>query len=416
MKNRNFWLYAAGGLFSATGSGAANVVIPLFVLDSTGSGTAMVTFMIIGMVPRLILYPVAGVIGDRINRKQIMVSMDFGRGAVGLLLALLAAQDYITVPILVGAQLVVSTMSVLSGPATIAMLPDIVEKEDLTRANSLLGAIHIPPTVGGAALGGILYGLGGIQVAFLINCILFVASGVSKLFIRYLQKTEKFERVSEVITDLKEGISFIKVHRGLLFLLVFSSVSSFLLAPIFSELVPYFMRITIKFSAEQYSMIQTSLVAGMLIGYIIIAAVLAKARIEKMLKRGLLLEQVLNLAFAVLIFPLIIGILGYRSWTFFSLIFIVFILRGFFNAFVSISITVGLQKLAPTEFRARIFSVLGFISAGITPVGVGIMRILLNRAPIHVIALTLFLLNLLVVLIFILKYLKRVSRDLEHQE
>ncbi len=416
MKNRNFWLYAAGGLFSATGSGVADVVIPLFILDSTGSGTAMVTFMIIGMVPRLILYPVAGVIGDRVNRKQIMVWMDFGRGAVGLLLALLAAQDYITVPILVGAQLVLSTMSVLSGPATIAMLPDIVEKEDLTRANSLLGAIHIPPTVGGAALGGILYGLGGIQVAFLINSILFVVSGVSKLFIRYLQKTEKFERVSEVITDLKEGISFIKVHRGILFLLVFSSVSSFLLAPIFSELVPYFMVIAIKFSAEQYSMIQTSLVAGMLIGYIIIATVLAKAKIEKMLKRGLLLEQVFNLAFAVLIFPLIIGILGYRSWTFFSLIFIVFILRGFFNAVVSISITVGLQKLAPTEFRARIFSVLGFISAGITPLGVGIMRILLNRASVHVIALTLFLLNLLAVLIFILKYLKRVSRDLEHQE
>ena len=64
---------------------------------------------------------------------------------VGLLLALLAAQDYITVSTLFGVQFVVSIMSVLSDPATIAMLPDIVEDEDLTRANSLLGAIHIPP-------------------------------------------------------------------------------------------------------------------------------------------------------------------------------------------------------------------------------------------------------------------------------
>jgi len=85
--SQNFWLYTLGRFVSLLGSGVQDVAILLFILDVTGSGTAMGTFMIITVVPRLILVPLAGVVGDRLNRKWIMVSMDFGRGAVILLLA-----------------------------------------------------------------------------------------------------------------------------------------------------------------------------------------------------------------------------------------------------------------------------------------------------------------------------------------
>ncbi|MBU7044892.1 MAG: MFS transporter, partial [Theionarchaea archaeon] len=90
---RNFWLYAVGRLVSLIGTGVQDIAVPLFILDITRSGTAMGTFMIISMVPRLVLIPLAGVVGDRVNRKLIMVWMDFGRGAVILFLAFLAAQN-----------------------------------------------------------------------------------------------------------------------------------------------------------------------------------------------------------------------------------------------------------------------------------------------------------------------------------
>ena len=97
--------------------------------------------MIIATAPRLILYPLAGVVGDRFNRKWIMVSMDFGRGVVILLLALLAARNLISIPLLFSAQFAVSIMNALFGPATSAMLPDIVKEKDLTRGNSIMGSI-----------------------------------------------------------------------------------------------------------------------------------------------------------------------------------------------------------------------------------------------------------------------------------
>lgn len=71
--NRNFWLFAMGRFVSLVGSGVQDGALPLFILDLTGSGTIMGTFMIISMLPRLLLYPIAGVLGDRINRKWIMV-------------------------------------------------------------------------------------------------------------------------------------------------------------------------------------------------------------------------------------------------------------------------------------------------------------------------------------------------------
>jgi len=170
MKNRkNFWLYTTGLFISFIGSGVQDIALPLFILDVTGSGTAMGTFMIISTIPRFILYPLAGVVGDRVNRKQIMVWMDFGRGSIILLLAVLAARNVLTIPILFAAQFFVSIMNALFGPATLAMLPDIVKGEDLMRANSIVEAVSNFSYIVGPVLGGVIYGLGGIRVAFLVN-------------------------------------------------------------------------------------------------------------------------------------------------------------------------------------------------------------------------------------------------------
>jgi MFS family permease len=413
---QNFWLYTVGRLVSLIGSGVQDVAIPLFILDVTGSGTIMGTFMIVTVAPRLILVPLAGVVGDRVNRKFIMVWMDFGRGALILGLAALAAQHLVTIPVLFFAQFAVSLMNALFGPATAAMLPDIVEKEELTRANSILGAVNSLSYIVGPALGGIIYAFGGIKAAFFINGISFAASGVSELFIQYEQKTKKFGKIKEVVTDLKEGLLFVKAHRGLLILLLFALVLNFLANPLFSVLTPYILRVVIQFSSEQFGLLQTSFVTGILIGNIIIGAVLAKASVEKMFIRGLLVQSVFMFVYAGLIFPYSIETLGYASWTLFFAFFLTFVAMGVFNAFVNTPIAVELQTLAPTEYRARVFSVLDVATQGIVPIGFGIMGILLDVAPAHVVAAVVVAIEFLIVLLFVFKYSKEVFYDFENNK
>ena len=410
---KNFWLYTTGMVISFIGSGVQDIALPLFILDLTGSGTVMGTFMIVTVVPRLLLYPVAGVIGDRVNRKWIMVFMDFGRGIVIVVLAALAARTLLSISVLFAAQIAVSLMSTLFGPATIAMLPDIVKEEDLMRANSITESVSSFSYIVGPILGGVIYGLGGITLAFLVNGVSFFGSGVAELFIEYHQKTKQFEKVTEVITDLKEGVTFIKIHKGLLLLLVTGLAINVLVGPVLMVLIPYVLRVIIKFSSEQYGMLQTAFMGGALLGNIIIGSVLAKTRVEPLLTRGFIVQVLVMGVFVVFISPHAIESLGYASWVLFFAIFCTFIFLGMSSALVNTPINVGLQKLAPTEYRARVFSVSGVIIQGVVPIGYGIMGILLDVFPAHLIAATMVIFEFIVVLLFIFKYVKVVSSEFE---
>lgn len=408
---KNFWLYATGRLVSLIGTGVQDLAVPLFILDVTGSGTAMGIFMIIAMAPRLILYPLAGVVGDRVNRKYIMVSMDFGRGALILLLASLASRNMVTIPVLFAAQFAMSLMNALFGPATLAMLPDLVEEEDLTKANSTIQGITSISSIVGPVLGGIIYGLGGIQTAFLINGISFVVSGISEFFIHYKQVTKKLEKVQEVLTDLKEGFFFIKEHKGLLTLLVFALVLNFLMGPFIYVLIPYVMREVIGFSSEQYGLLLTSFTAGILIGNVVIGTIFAKSRIKPMLCNGLLLQIGVTFVFVGLLFPQALSHVGYASWTLFCILFGTFMVIGIFNAFANTPLLVEIQKLTPPEFMARVFSVMETTTMGVVPIGFGITGILLDVAPAHYIALAVTVVSLIVALLFVVKYSRIVFKD-----
>ncbi|MFP4461664.1 MAG: MFS transporter, partial [Thermotogota bacterium] len=191
INKKNFYLYALGRLVSIIGSGIQMIAIPLFILDLTGSGTIMGTFVLVSNLPRLIFGPFAGVLGDRFDRKKIMVMMDFARGAIILLLAVMTRMDALQISGLLIAQFIISTMDITFDPATQAMLGDIVHNNDLNKANSIIQGINSFSFIVGPAMGGILYGLFGIEVVFLINGISFVLSALSEMFISYHQTTER---------------------------------------------------------------------------------------------------------------------------------------------------------------------------------------------------------------------------------
>jgi len=192
MKNylKNFWLYAAGRFVSLIGSGVQYLALSLYILDITGSGTMMGTFLVVSMLPRVIFAPFAGVVGDRFNRKKIMVYLDFARGVLIFLLAFIAYKGMLSLVVIYISQLLISTLDIFFDPATGAMVPDIVPKEKLTRANSILGSINSFSYIIGPAVGGILYPL-GIGIVFILNASSFIASGISEMFIEYKQTTEK---------------------------------------------------------------------------------------------------------------------------------------------------------------------------------------------------------------------------------
>ncbi|MBU7009755.1 MAG: hypothetical protein HXS46_03635 [Theionarchaea archaeon] len=76
---------------------------------------------------------------------------------------------------------------------------------------------------------------------------------------------------------------------------------------------------------------------------------------------------------------------------------------------------VEIQKLAPTEFRARVFSVLEVASQGIIPIGFGIMGILIDVISPHIVALIVMVIEGSIVLLFVFKYSKDVFREFNNR-
>jgi len=401
---RNFWLYAIGRLVSLIGSGVQSLAIPLYILDLTGSGTIMGTFMVITMLPRILFGPIAGVLGDRFNRKMIMIYMDFARGASILAMAVLAGANSLTITVLFIFQLLISTFDISFDPATAAMLPDIIDSDKLLRGNSILGAINSLSYIIGPALGGILYGMFGIEAVLILNGASYIASAISEIFIRYQQTTEKGKiSLKSVFKDIVEGVGYMRKINGLILVMVFAMLSNFLLSPFFSVVFPFFARTIVGFTSEQYGFLQSGWVVGVLIGNVILGTLLSKKRQGNLFAMGLTAETLILFLLTVFFFPYFIDLFGWASWRYFAALGLPILVTGIFNAFVNTPLNTLFQKIVPTNYRSRIFSVISILTQIATPLGAAIYGFAVDRVPVHYLILVSSICNALLTLVFLLK-------------
>jgi len=402
-QKRNFLLYSIGRLVSLIGTGIQMIALPLYILDLTGSGTLMGTFALLSTLPGLIFSPIAGVLGDRMNRKKIMVNMDYLRGIIILFMAYSTYQGWMNIAFIFTAQVFISILDSVFGGSTNAMLPDLVPIEFLTKANSLNSSINGISNIIGPILGGIIYGFGGIKVVFLINGISFVISAISEMFITYLPHFEGKQKISfkSMFSDIKEGLIFIKVRKGLKELLLFALVLNFMMAPILTIVLPYVLRQEIGFTSEQYGITQSSFTVGILIGSILIGTIFYKSNPKKSMTFGLIVEAIMSFIISGLFFPNIVTTFGGASWTFLIILYINLMVIGVSNAFINIPIDTNMQKMTPTNVRSRVFTVVGLITQGAVPVGMQIYGILLDLMKGYQIALFASIASAIVTILFL---------------
>lgn len=399
---KNFWLFTLGRLVSLIGSGIQQIALPLFILDLTGSGTIMGTFALVSMLPRIAFAPIAGVLGDRFNRKRIMVNLDFLRGGLILILAGGASLGFLKLWVLFVGQFLISTMDIFFDPATQAMLPDLVNREELARANAIINGVNSLSYIVGPALGGILYGFFGITAVFLANGISFVASAVSELFIEYTYKRKASKlTVKTAVKEILEGVRFFREIPGLLFILLFAMISNFLIAPIFSVVFPYFARQVAGFSSQQYGFLQSAWVIGILLGNLLLGAFLYKKDMYSLFSTGLIVETLFFAIFSTVAFETLITYFGKGTWTYFLVLAAIFTVLGLFNAMVNTPLMTLFQKKTPTEIRSRAFSVMSMLSQLVVPLGSVIFGFALDSVHVQWIIFCAMIVNTVVTILFL---------------
>jgi MFS family permease len=156
LRNRSFVLLWAAQILSTLGNELYNIGVMVTIFEQTGSALQTAGVFVARMIPALLLGPVAGVIIDRYPRRLVLVGMNLAQAL--LLGALLLAGGGEPVSTWGGYAIVVglATAQAFYRPSQQAILPDIVSKAELMRANSLLMSTNQAILMASYAAGGLL--------------------------------------------------------------------------------------------------------------------------------------------------------------------------------------------------------------------------------------------------------------------
>lgn len=128
----------AAGTSSALGSGLAVIATPLLVASRTSDPLVVSAAAGAAWLPWLLFALPGGVLVDRVDRRRLMILVDWARAvAVGVLAAAIAS-GWVSIPLLYGVLFLVNSGEILMRTAGQAMLPDVVPRERLERANGWL--------------------------------------------------------------------------------------------------------------------------------------------------------------------------------------------------------------------------------------------------------------------------------------
>jgi MFS family permease len=159
---------------SSIGTWMQNVVLPLYVLDRTDSASMVGLMVFAQLGPLLFLSIPAGVIADRFDRRKWLIAMQLLQLAFSALLAPLAAADAPIWAIFLVA-LGVGMGNALNAPAWSAMLPTLVDRDDIAGSVSLNSAMINGSRVVGPIIVAVLRSSGvSISQIFLINAVTYL--------------------------------------------------------------------------------------------------------------------------------------------------------------------------------------------------------------------------------------------------
>lgn len=182
-----FRAFLVGRVFSTLARQILSVAVGWQIYDLTGDPLDLGLVGLVQFLPHLFLFPVAGAVVDRADRRRVIQSCYVAFAAVSLLLCALAAPGMASPGRIFGALVLLALARMFNGPAGSATLPRLVPIDIYPRAVSWNSSAFTGATVAGPALGGLLYGLAaargynGAQVSYALAFVLSALAAVSAL-------------------------------------------------------------------------------------------------------------------------------------------------------------------------------------------------------------------------------------------
>jgi MFS family permease len=372
MINRNFKLVWIGKLISQFGDELYGIALAWWVLQKTGSTVSMGLFMFASAAPGIIMGLFTGAISDRWNRKHIMVFSDAVRGILVLTISILAYTDMLAIWQVYAIGICLSAAGAFFNPSSQAILPDIVGKENLAKANSMSQMIGGVCTTLGPMLGALIVSFLGTNLVFMMNGVSFFVAMILAALMKYevpYQKKEKTE--GNIIRDIGEGLRYIGKRKNLLKILTVIGAAHFFVGSL-SVSLPFLANGLSGTGVNNLGLLQMMLGIGLLAGSIY-RRWRKNDSPEKIMEKGLMrLMLCYGMCFVV------ISGASYFNITFVSGYLPIFFLIGTVIANASVFWQLLLQTNTPSDMRGRVFGTSSLIGEASMPIAYGVIGIVLK--------------------------------------
>src|SRR5882762_1847811 len=185
LRHRNFLLFWSGAFLSNTGTWMQAVAQGWLVLSMTNSPFWLGFDGFMSTAPGLLLTLAGGVFADLMDRRKLLIYTQIVAGLAALTLGILVATHVVQVWMILGLSFITGCCLAMAGPSYMALVYDLVGREDLANAVALNSTQFQLARVLGAVFAGVGFKLFGLAGCFFANGVSFVAVVTALSMVRY---------------------------------------------------------------------------------------------------------------------------------------------------------------------------------------------------------------------------------------
>lgn len=352
LKSRPFQLYWIGHLVSITGSQMQLWALYWHLRTLSDQPMVISGIGLARFLPVILLSLIAGVVADRFNRRKIAIFTQLALGLVAMTLGIATASKLVTLLMIFSLMALQAVVVAFDGPARQALIPSLVPRQDLANAYSLTSIASKVGGIVGPAIGGMVIAFWGLQWAYWLNAVSYLAVIVALLGMRYVPELNADRKMDlgadpnlgvgrAAFRQIREGIEFIRNSPIILSVMILDFFGTFFSSA--NTLLPFVARDILHVGALQYGWLSSA----QAIGTLSIGVYLSQR--SKLLRQGMLIIISVALFGAATI---VFGLSTSYWLTLFALILI-----GVFDGLSSIIRNTARQILTPDEMRGRMMSI-----------------------------------------------------------
>jgi predicted MFS family arabinose efflux permease len=349
---RDFRLMWIGACTSSIGTWMQIVAQGWLIYRLSHSAFLLALDQFLGGIPIFLFSLIGGVVADRLERRKILLGSQYVQMATAAILTVLVATGHVHVWHILCLSFVSGFAQAFGGPAYMALIPTLVDKDDMPNAIALNSiqfnvAIMVGPALAGQALGRL-----GEKWCFGLNALSFLAPIISLTLI-----TARFlpvKTAESMFTSLKQGIRFARKQGSMEALIILAFCMTALSMPM-RTYIPVFVKDIFHRGPETYG----NLLALMGLGSICGSLTIASAGNFK--KKGLVALGALACLGA--------GIFGFALSKSLPLSESLLVLVGASMMAVFATVNSLVQLITTNEMRGRVMSVYNFAFRGGMPMG-----------------------------------------------